>query len=136
MLVHFFQALIVISILFGSTADLVGQQKEIWEPKNIGQYKSTFNYKGIFQQYRILCRTFGDLDKDGHQEVIIGYGPRDEEIQPWGGVLILEESSHRKNYKKVFHALFEHIFPKKISATGSNLNITMVKVTDEGEKIS
>jgi hypothetical protein len=69
-----------------------------------------------------------DLDGDGTQEAIVCYREPDESVNRPGGVLILTPGLAGE-WKVAWHALFENVYPKSVSASGGALTLDLLQTT-------
>jgi hypothetical protein len=90
-------------------------------------------YRAIASQNTITHVVQADINNDNHDETLIGYREKDPSQHLQGGLLILAKSGVQ--YKVLWHALFEGLYPKLISASGDALTIDFVQPNQKEERI-
>ena len=91
-------------------------------------------YRAIASQNTITQVVQADINNDNHNETLVGYRESGAaNHQQGGGLLILGKSGSQ--YKVLWHALFEGLYPKSISASGDALTIDFVQPGQKEERI-
>jgi hypothetical protein len=91
-------------------------------------------YRSIASQYTITQVVQADINNDNHPETLIGYREAGSASnQQQGGLLILGKSGSQ--YRVLWHALFERLYPKSISASGDALTIDFVQAGPKEERV-
>jgi len=87
-------------------------------------YKKSQFYRGITSHYAITDTIEADVDGDGSNEFLICYKEPESAVNQQGGVLIL--TGEPRHFKVLWHAMFEEVFPSKVSASGKALTFHLV----------
>jgi hypothetical protein len=74
----------------------------------------------------------GDVDSDGSNEVLICYREPGDAVNQQGGVLVLTKDFG--SYSVAWHAMFETVYPKRVSVAGSTLTFELVQTTMQADK--
>jgi hypothetical protein len=95
-------------------------------------YKRSQYYRGIAFQHVITYAVEADIDSDAQDEVLICYREPGDAVALQGGILILTERS--KGYIVAWHAVFEGLYPKKVTPKDGRLDFEFVKITATGKE--
>jgi hypothetical protein len=109
---------------------LVGMGAVAWAQD--GGFKRSQFYRGVTFHHKVTHVTEADIDSDGSSEVIVCYREPGDAVSQQGGVLVLAKEIG--SYTVAWHAVFETVYPKKVTVTGSTLTFELVQTTMQADK--
>jgi hypothetical protein len=97
-----------------------------------GGFKRSQFYRGVVFHHKVTHVTEGDVNSDGSNEVLICYREPGDAVNQQGGVLVLTKDFG--SYSVAWHAIFETVYPKKVTVAGSTLTFELVQTTMQADK--
>jgi len=101
----------------------VGLQAQAWAEDS--SFKKNQYYRGITAHHKVTHVAHADVDGDGSDETIVCYREPEEALDRQGGVLILTKFGSRTVV--AWHAIFEKMFPKQVTAKGKELTFQLLR---------
>ena len=95
-------------------------------------FKRSQFYRGVTFHHKVTHVAEGDINSDGSNEVLICYREPGDAVNQQGGVLVLTKDFG--SYAVAWHAMFETVYPKKVTIAGSTLTFELVQTTMQADK--
>lgn len=97
-----------------------------------GDFKRSQFYRGIAFHHKVTHVTEADVNSDGSNDLLICYREPGDAVNQQGGVLVLARDFG--GYSVAWHAMFESMYPKKVTVAGSTLTFELVQTTMQADK--